>query len=114
MKRISYLVTAFRFQSHMMLTYTTSTAQGVRYNCRVIFFNRKIILIRPKVPILFTLLFLPYSRTVLAQLFLAMGGNYREARWFTPWTKIRQTEDFVLPGAIPFPLGCSNDILSIF
>ena len=34
------------------------------------FSHSKIYLIRPK-------------------LFLAMGGNYREARWFTPWTKIR-------------------------
>ena len=23
--------------------------------------------------------------------------NYRETRWFTAWTKVRQTEDFYLP-----------------
>ena len=44
--------------------------KNVRYNCRVIFYNRQILLIRPK-------------------LYLAMDGNYREMRWFTPWTKLR-------------------------
>ena len=39
------------------------------YNCRVIFLNKRIILIRPK-------------KT------LAIDENYREARWFTPWTKV--------------------------
>jgi NAD+ synthase (glutamine-hydrolysing) len=42
----------------------------VRYNCRVIFYNSQIILIRPKMS-------------------LAMDKNYREQRWFTPWTKTR-------------------------
>mmetsp|Transcript_39470 Transcript_39470/g.97086 ORF Transcript_39470/g.97086 Transcript_39470/m.97086 type:complete len:719 (+) Transcript_39470:93-2249(+) len=40
--------------------------QSVRYNCRVLCLNRKILLIRPK-------------------LFLANDGNYRETRWFTRW-----------------------------
>ena len=44
--------------------------KNVRYNCRVIFYNRQILLIRPK-------------------LYLAMDGNYREMRWFTPWSKLR-------------------------
>ena len=44
--------------------------RNVRYNCRVIFFNRKILLIRPK-------------------MHLAMDGNYREGRWFTPWNRPR-------------------------
>uniref|UniRef100_A0A0A9Z4W3 Glutamine-dependent NAD(+) synthetase n=1 Tax=Lygus hesperus TaxID=30085 RepID=A0A0A9Z4W3_LYGHE len=48
------------------------------YNCRVIFYNRKILLIRPK-------------------LILCDNGNYRESRWFTPWRKERQVEDFWLP-----------------
>ena len=39
---------------------------GVRYNCRVIVSNRRILLIRPKVA-------------------LADGGNYRESRWFTAY-----------------------------
>ena len=37
------------------------------YNCRVLALNQQILLIRPK-------------------LFLAGGNNYREGRWFTPWT----------------------------
>ena len=43
---------------------------GVRYNCRVIVYNTNIVLIRPKTQ-------------------LAMDGNYREQRWFTPWSKLR-------------------------
>uniref|UniRef100_H3B705 Glutamine-dependent NAD(+) synthetase n=1 Tax=Latimeria chalumnae TaxID=7897 RepID=H3B705_LATCH len=42
--------------------------KNVCYNCRVIFLNRKILLIRPK-------------------LLLAIRGNYREQRWFSPWSK---------------------------
>lgn len=41
--------------------------RGVRYNCRVILLNKKVVMIRPKV-------------------FLADDGNYRESRWFTAWT----------------------------
>ncbi|XP_070638845.1 glutamine-dependent NAD(+) synthetase isoform X3 [Bos indicus] len=44
--------------------------RNVRYNCRVIFLNRKILLIRPKMA-------------------LANEGNYRELRWFTPWSRSR-------------------------
>ena len=44
--------------------------KGVRYNCRVVFRNKKILLIRPKMN-------------------MAMDGNYRESRWFTPWQKTR-------------------------
>ena len=40
--------------------------QSVRYNCRLLCLNRRILLIRPK-------------------LFLANDGNYRETRWFTRW-----------------------------
>ena len=52
--------------------------KNVLYNCRVIFLNGAILLIRPK-------------------LYLAMDGNYREMRWFTPWTKLRKVEEFFLP-----------------
>ena len=52
--------------------------KNVLYNCRVIFLNQTILLIRPK-------------------MFLAMDGNYREMRWFTPWTKVRRVEQFCLP-----------------
>ncbi|KAG0244155.1 glutamine-dependent NAD(+) synthetase [Actinomortierella wolfii] len=67
--------------------------KNVKYNCRVVILNGKILLIRPK-------------------LFLANDGNYREMRWFTPWTKYRQVEDFYLPrmiqsvtGQITVPIG---------
>jgi len=55
--------------------------KDVKYNCRVFFFNKKILLIRPK-------------------LHLANDGNYREARWFTPWTKYRTLEEHYLPRMI--------------
>ncbi|PLN80123.1 glutamine-dependent NAD(+) synthetase [Aspergillus taichungensis] len=51
--------------------------RNVRYNCRVIFFNREIILIRPK-------------------MWLANDGNYREMRHFTPWQRPREVEDYYL------------------
>lgn len=60
---------------------------GVRYNCRIFFLNsdkdgkkgHKIVLIRPK-------------------MWLADDGNYREERWFTPWSKDKQDvlEEYVL------------------
>ncbi|XP_032345996.1 glutamine-dependent NAD(+) synthetase isoform X5 [Camelus ferus] len=55
--------------------------RNVRYNCRVIFLNRRILLIRPKMA-------------------LANEGNYRELRWFTPWSRSRQTEEYFLPRMI--------------
>ncbi|XP_077178184.1 glutamine-dependent NAD(+) synthetase isoform X6 [Paroedura picta] len=55
--------------------------RNVRYNCRVIFLNKKILLIRPKMD-------------------LANTGNYREMRWFTPWNRSRQVEDYFLPRMI--------------
>lgn len=39
------------------------------YNCRVVILNKKILLIRPKK-------------------ILAIDGNYREQRWFSPWKKV--------------------------
>lgn len=53
----------------------------VKYNCRIVVLNRKILLIRPK-------------------MFLANDGNYRELRYFTPWVKERQVEDYYLPRMI--------------
>ncbi|XP_055371294.1 glutamine-dependent NAD(+) synthetase [Condylostylus longicornis] len=55
--------------------------RNVAYNCRVVFFNKQILLIRPKMA-------------------MADDGNYRETRWFTSWTKKRETEEFVLPRMI--------------
>ncbi|XP_073121528.1 glutamine-dependent NAD(+) synthetase [Henckelia pumila] len=52
-----------------------------RYNCQVLCFNRKIVMIRPK-------------------MWLANDGNYRELRWFTAWKQKEQLEDFLLPSDI--------------
>ncbi|RKP05405.1 hypothetical protein THASP1DRAFT_35345 [Thamnocephalis sphaerospora] len=52
--------------------------RNVRYNCRVLILNGKILLIRPK-------------------LHLADDGNYREPRWFSAWQHKRQVEDYILP-----------------
>ncbi|XP_061526589.1 glutamine-dependent NAD(+) synthetase isoform X2 [Phycodurus eques] len=55
--------------------------RNVRYNCRVIFLNRQILLIRPK-------------------MLMANHGTYREVRWFSPWTKFRTVEEYFLPRMI--------------
>lgn len=51
---------------------------GVRYNCRVIVYQRQILLIRPKTA-------------------LADDGNYRESRWFTAYTGGAKNETMILP-----------------
>lgn len=48
------------------------------YNCRVLCYNTKILLIRPKMS-------------------LANDGNFREMRYFTPWVKERTLEKHGLP-----------------
>ncbi|XP_060569113.1 glutamine-dependent NAD(+) synthetase-like isoform X2 [Ruditapes philippinarum] len=55
--------------------------KNVAYNCRVIFLNKKILLIRPK-------------------MMMCNDYNYRETRWFTAWRKERETEEFYLPRMI--------------
>ncbi|KAG0007070.1 glutamine-dependent NAD(+) synthetase [Modicella reniformis] len=67
--------------------------KNVKYNCRIIISNQKILLIRPK-------------------MFMANDGNYREPRWFTPWAKYRLTEEYHLPrmiqkitGQVTVPIG---------
>ena len=50
---------------------------NVIYNCRIIVLNRKVLLIRPKMA-------------------LCEEGNYFEARWFTPWVRQREVEDYPL------------------
>ncbi|KAK3814725.1 MAG: glutamine-dependent NAD(+) synthetase with GAT domain-containing protein [Linnemannia elongata] len=67
--------------------------KNVKYNCRIIIQDSKILLIRPK-------------------MFMANDGNYRELRWFTPWAKQRTTEEYYLPrmiqkvtGQITVPIG---------
>ncbi|CAG8505290.1 1937_t:CDS:10, partial [Dentiscutata heterogama] len=55
--------------------------KNVKYNCRVIIHNCKILLIRPK-------------------MFLANDGNYREMRYFTAWSPAQHVEDYYLPRII--------------
>lgn len=55
--------------------------KNVLYNCRIIIHNAQILLIRPK-------------------MWMANDGNYRELRWFAPWTKHKQSEDHFLPRMI--------------
>ncbi|KAI1379221.1 putative glutamine dependent NAD+ synthetase [Hypoxylon crocopeplum] len=52
--------------------------RNVNYNCRVLCLNGKIIFIRPK-------------------MFLANDGNYREMRYFTPWLRPTEWEEYHLP-----------------
>lgn len=52
--------------------------RNVVYNCRVLLLNGKILLIRPK-------------------MVLCDSGNYRESRWFSPWTKRRTVEEYFVP-----------------
>ncbi|KYQ89652.1 glutamine-dependent NAD(+) synthetase [Tieghemostelium lacteum] len=52
--------------------------KDVRYNCRVLLYNKRIVVIQPKKS-------------------LAMDGNYRESRWFAAWAKPRTVETFYLP-----------------
>jgi len=54
--------------------------KNVKYNCRVILYNGKILLIRPK-------------------LYLANNDNYREMRYFIPWPA-RLVEEYYLPRMI--------------
>ncbi|CCE62848.1 hypothetical protein TPHA_0D02100 [Tetrapisispora phaffii CBS 4417] len=55
--------------------------KNVRYNCRLISLDGKILVIRPKI-------------------WLANDGNYREMRFFTPWLKPGHVEEFKLPPEI--------------
>lgn len=55
--------------------------RSVLYNCRIAVMHRRILHIRPKI-------------------WLANDGNYREMRFFTPWTRIGETESYDLPDVI--------------
>jgi len=57
------------------------THRNNRFNCRILALDGKILLIRPK-------------------LFLANDGNYREMRFFIPWTRPRYVEEYFLPRMI--------------
>ncbi|KAJ2077740.1 glutamine-dependent NAD(+) synthetase [Coemansia sp. RSA 988] len=52
--------------------------RDTRFNCRVLILNGAIVLIRPK-------------------MYLANDGNYREMRWFSPWSRTAETEQMLLP-----------------
>lgn len=49
--------------------------KSVRYNCRVILLDRKVLFIRPK-------------------LHLADDGNYREGRYFSTWKRFGEVEQY--------------------
>lgn len=51
--------------------------RNVRYNCRVLVLNGRIVFIKPK-------------------MFLAADGNYRENRWFQAWEHVRYVASFAL------------------
>ena len=57
------------------------TYKHVLYNCRVILLNRHVLAIRPK-------------------MWLANDGNYREMRWFTPWNRPHEIEEYALPACV--------------
>ena len=67
--------------------------RNIRYNCRVFVYNKQILLISPKK-------------------YLAMDGIYSEMRWFTPWSKHGEVEEFYVPyivakvcGQVSVPIG---------
>lgn len=67
--------------------------RNVNYNVRALLFNGKVLCFRPK-------------------MHLANDGNFREMRWFTPWTRTMEYEDYHLPrmlqklqGATHVPFG---------
>ncbi|KAK7912854.1 hypothetical protein WMY93_013065 [Mugilogobius chulae] len=62
---------------------------NVRYNCRVLFLNKKILLIRPKM--------------VMANI-----GVHRELRWFSPWTKSSPHIHMSLDGVEIFTNGSAS------
>ena len=63
------------------------TLRGVRYNCRLVYINKRIVLIRPK--------------TVLAN-----DHNYREQRWFTGYKSNGEVDSIELPKCVQKV--CSN------
>lgn len=65
--------------------------RNVKYNCRVIALNGKILLIKPKDS-------------------LCNDGNYREMRYFTPWNKPMQVESYSLPRFISSIMGGTTEV----
>ncbi|KAJ1974058.1 glutamine-dependent NAD(+) synthetase [Dimargaris cristalligena] len=63
------------------LEITPVSHKGVHYNCRIVALDGRILLIRPK-------------------MHLANDGNYRELRWFSPWTQRRTLDEYWLPPVV--------------
>nr|CAB3264188.1 glutamine-dependent NAD(+) synthetase [Phallusia mammillata] len=63
--------------------------RGSRFNCRIIFLFKRILLIRPKTACCNEL-------------------NYRELRWFVPWQKSKTVESYLLPQNICYVTGQSH------
>jgi NAD+ synthase (glutamine-hydrolysing) len=54
-----------------------------------------------------------HKNVIRPKMWLANDGNYRELRYFTPWTKHRQTEDHFLPQAVTNQVYTSLPTLSM-
>ncbi|BFZ53134.1 glutamine-dependent NAD(+) synthetase [Savitreella phatthalungensis] len=65
--------------------------RNVKYNCRVICLDGKILYIKPKMA-------------------LCNDGNYREMRYFTAWARPRQWEPYVLPRSISAIVGGTTEV----
>jgi NAD+ synthase (glutamine-hydrolysing) len=74
------------FTSHMLCDFGMPVNfHGIIFNCRVLVYQKKILLIRPKIA-------------------NADDGNYRESRYFIAWTKGYQLEDFTIPSFLAYEL----------
>lgn len=78
--------------------------KNVLYNCRVLFYNSKIILIRPKMWMAndgnYRYVCLSFSRrlkSLFGSLFIRSLAWNRELRYFSPWSPSRKLEKLVLP-----------------
>ena len=80
-RHVRLITLSFDWAILMILAYRPMVHKNVLYNCRLIIYNGKILLIRPK-------------------MWMANDGNYRELRWFAPWTRTRETEPHYLPRTI--------------
>lgn len=85
------------FHREQTLKYRPITHKNVSYNCRVIIYNGKILMIRPKMWMANDGNYVSYSWLALET---ADQTKQRELRHFTPWSKVRQTEEHSLPGII--------------
>ena len=74
------------FTAHMLCDFGMPVNfRGIIFNCKVLVYQRKILLIRPKIAI-------------------ANDGNYGESRYFTAWTKGYELEEFTIPSFLAYEL----------